>query len=217
MKISDLKMAHRAGTQSALLSLFEKNPFQKICQPDTTILLDGHAADTVYMVVCGTLRCCTISEEGSRQIFRFVRKGEFVGVCDIDTWHFTAEAVDHVTLKSIPRACLEQELAVNGALREELRAHLCHQLHCREQQLLSVMTSNASDRLLQFLRDFASGRPPFGYVVLPMCRRDIADHLGMSPETVSRAFGSLKASGYIDLRTPEKYALLDRGAARAVA
>lgn len=38
-----------------------------------------------------------------------------------------------------------------------------------------------------------------------MCRRDIADHLGLSVETVSRTFSELKRKGLIDLATSEKF------------
>ncbi|MFZ1468780.1 MAG: hypothetical protein WAT09_07330 [Paracoccaceae bacterium] len=41
-----------------------------------------------------------------------------------------------------------------------------------------------------------------------MPRRDIADHLGLSVETDSHAFGDLKSKGEIDLPTYEKYKIL---------
>lgn len=199
-------------TGNTLSSLFGAKSFQQTFQPDSTILLHSYPADAVYLIVSGTVRCCTISAEGSRQIFRFAKKGEFLGISDIDTWHFTAEAVDNVIVKSVPRATVEQALAVSIPLRQELRARLCGQLECRERQLLALVASKASERLLQFLRDFAFARPAAGYVVLPMCRRDIADHLGMSVETVSRAFSDLKKNGHIDLATAEKFRLRDAAA-----
>lgn len=135
-KIMSLARAQREATPTErnsghLLSLFETKAFEQHFQPESTILLHGHAADAVYLVVSGTIRCCTISEDGRRQIFRFAKKGEFVGVSDIDTWHFTAEAVDHVIVKSIPRSVVEQSFAVSIPLRQEIRALVCSQLECR--------------------------------------------------------------------------------------
>jgi len=190
---------------TALTALFGAASFRQRFQPNGTILLDGTAADAVYLIASGTVRCCTISEDGQRQIFRFARKGEFVGIADMETWHFTAEAVDIVTLKSIPRAVLERALATDITLRQELRAHICAQLEAREQQLLSLVTSKAPERLLHFLTDFATTRTSIGYITLPMCRRDIADHLGMSVETVSRAFTVLKTRQLIELACAEKF------------
>ncbi|PLW75368.1 Crp/Fnr family transcriptional regulator [Cohaesibacter celericrescens] len=192
-----------------LLSLFAAKAFEQHFQPNSTILLHGYPADAIYLIVSGTIRCNTISEEGTRQIFRFAKKGELVGISDIDIWHFTAEAVDHVIVKAIPRAIVEQELSVNESLRHEIRAHICSQLECREKQLLSLVTSKAPERLFRFLCEYASSRTDTGYIALPMCRRDIADHLGTSVETVSRAFSELKAKGRIDLATAEKYKICD--------
>ena len=188
-----------------ILSLFATSSSQQHFQPNSTILLHGEPVEEFYMIVSGTVRCCTINPEGARQIFRFAKKGEFLGVSDIDNWHFTAEAVDHVILKSIPHAHMKQALATDIQLRDEMREQVCSQLEDRERQLLSMVSAKASERLFRFLCEFASSRPGTGYITLPMCRRDIADHLGLSVETVSRTFSDLKRKGRIDLASSEKY------------
>lgn len=192
-----------------LIALFNTRPFEQHFQPDSTILLHGEPANAVYMIVSGTVRGCSINADGCRQIFRFSRKGDFFGLSDIDRWHFTAEAADHVIVKSIPRATFERELSENCALQGELRTYFRDLLKTRDRQLLTLVSTNATDRLYQFLREFAASRPSGGHVTLPMCRRDIADHLGLTPETVSRAFGNLRRKGLIELLTPEKYRIND--------
>ena len=193
-----------------LLSLFDHRSFQQQFQPDSTILLHGDTADAMYLVVSGTVRCCTIDAEGHRQIFSFLQKGQFLGVSDIYNWHFTAEAVDHVTLRSVSRKTVYETWASDLRLRDEIRAYVCDLLERRESQLLSMVHRKAPERLLGFLKEFAATRPGAGSrpVALPMSRRDIADHLGVSVETISRAFTVLKLKGRIELITPEKYRIL---------
>lgn len=192
------------------MAFAEKHAFKQHFQPGSTILLHEEPADAIYLMVSGTVRCCTIAPDGRRQIFSFVRKGAFIGISDTETWHFTAEAVDHVIVKSIPRAVLEQELAVNIPLRQEIRAYIRGLLKQREGQLLAMSTTKGPDRLYHFLETFARTRPEADYVTLPMCRRDIGDHIGLSMESVSRAFSHLKREGLIDLKSYEKYRILPR-------
>ena len=47
---------------------------------------------------------------------------------------------------------------------------------------------------------------------LPMARRDIADYLGLTTETVSRALSQLQQAGVIDFigKTQREIVLLDR-------
>ncbi|MEH6724893.1 MAG: cyclic nucleotide-binding domain-containing protein [Hyphomicrobiales bacterium] len=194
--------------QTHLDALFRTSSFEQHHQPESTILLHGDPANAVYQIVSGTVRLCTIKADGERQIFSFAKKGDYLGLSDIDTWHFTAEAIDHVILKSVPRLVLEQVLAVNITLRQEMRTLMRDLLVQREQQLFSLVYQKAPERLLGFLKDFSASRCSLGFVVLPMCRRDIADHLGMTTETVSRAFGDLKNRGIIEMATPEKFRLI---------
>lgn len=195
-----------------LLSLFSAHSFEQHYQPNSTILLHGDTADAIYLVKSGTVRCCSIDDDGSRQIFRFAKKGAFIGIVDIERWHFTAEAIDHVVLSAVPKSVVERQLRANIALRQEFRAQICTLLERREKQLLSLVSKKAPDRLFHFLCEFAASRPGAAHstVALPMCRRDIADHLGLSVETVSRAFTDLKTKGRIALITSEKYQILTK-------
>lgn len=187
--------------------LFNQHSFAQHFQPNSTVVLHGDPASKVYRIESGTLRCCTIGVDGSRQIFSFANKGDVIGISDIEKWHFTAEAVDCVTLSALPRDLVERELKVNIGLRQEFRLKLVQLLQRREAQLLDLITQKAPERLFRFLCAFAATRSPAQgvAVVLPMCRRDIADHLGLSVETVSRAFSELKRTGRIELVTSEKY------------
>lgn len=198
----------RDNDDTELLTLFRNASFEQHFQPGSTVLLHGDPADAIYLVVSGTIRCCTVDSEGRRQIFAFPKKGDFVGVSDIDRWHFTAEAVDHVIVKSIPRLTLEQELAVNISLRLEMRTLMGGLLARRERQMLTLVSTKGPERLYRFLEEFAATRSGGGHIVLPMCRRDIGDHIGLSMESVCRAFSDLKRRGLIDLKSHEKYKLI---------
>jgi len=204
------RAATSAGAKIAtteLDNMFNRHSFVQHFQPNSTIVLHGDQASMIYRVESGTVRCCTIGTDGSHQIFSFSNKADFIGISDIEHWHFTAEAVDCVTVRALPRDVVERELKVNAQLRYEFRLKLVQLLQRREEQLLTMITKKAPERLFRFLCDFASARhhADGAAIALPMCRRDIADHLGLSVETVSRAFSELKRSGQIELITCEKF------------
>ena len=94
--LSTLAPAKTECDLDVIAGLFDAKAPARHVLPGGVIFLDGEKADTAYQVVSGTVRCCTISEDGRRQIFRFVRPGDFLGLADLDTWHYTSEAVDHV-------------------------------------------------------------------------------------------------------------------------
>ncbi|MDH3667855.1 MAG: helix-turn-helix domain-containing protein [Paracoccaceae bacterium] len=173
--------------------------------PDRAILLHGEPADTLYQIVSGTVRCCTFSEDGVRQIFRFASAGDYLGFSDFETWHFTAEAVDHVILRAIPRRRAEGAIARDPSLQLGLREMMCRELAARERHMFMLAYMPAEDRLRRFLCGFAARRGAAGFTVLPMPRRDIADHIGLTVETVSRAFSSLKRKGEIEMRGCDRF------------
>lgn len=205
------------GDACSLADFFDADQPVQHARPGSVILLHGAVADRSYQVVSGTIRCCTMNEEGQRQIFRFVRKGEFLGFVEADRWHFTAEAVDHVILRSVPRQTVEQALDRNLGLQRALRAHVTRELATRENQMLSLVYMSAEQRLLAFLKEFANHRTPTGFTVLPMTRQDIGDHLGLALESVSRAMGGLKRKGVIEMDGTSKYRIAEENRCRLAA
>jgi len=185
--------------------LFSNRSAIQHVRPGGLVLLHGDNADTLYQVVSGTVRCCTIAEDGRRQIFRFARKDDYLGLVDLDTWHFTAEAVDHVIVRSVPRERVDAALAYDAALQKAVRAFTARELAARERQLIMLAYMPAEQRLKHFLLDLAASRNTDGFVVLAMTRQDIGDHLGLTLETVSRAFSALRRKGIIEMRGAERF------------
>ncbi|MDH3667877.1 MAG: helix-turn-helix domain-containing protein [Paracoccaceae bacterium] len=188
-----------------IAKLFDPRQPVRHVLPDHSILLQGEPADTLYQIVSGTVRCCTFSEDGVRQIFRFAGAGDYLGFADFETWHFTAEAVDHVILRAVPRPRAEAAIAQNPSLQVALRAMMVRGLAARERHMFMLAYMPAEDRLYRFLTDLAARRGASGFTVLPMKRRDIADHIGLTFETVSRGFSSLKRKRAIEMRGNDRF------------
>lgn len=202
---------------SPITRLFAECPAPKLVYRGDTIATQGAAATSVYQILSGTVRCCLVTEDGHRQILRFARKGDIIGATADKEWTFTAEAVDDVVIQACPRFTLDAALRHDPAMRPALHSLICRELAHRERLLVMVSRMHADDRLLAFLQGFAQQPPETGgWTHLPMGRQDLADHLGLSFETVSRAFSALKRRCDIAMDRTDRYRLLD-GTRRAAA
>ena len=204
------------GSSSPLSRAFETMGRKRQYTPGSTIMLHGDPADTLFQVVSGTVRCCTIMDDGRRCIFRFARPGDFLGFPEFETWHFTVEAVDHARLIAVRRLDVEHVLRETTApLQHEINNLIAKEFAARENQLVMLSHARAEERLVWFLREFGGRLARGGFIVLPMTRQDIGDHLGMTLETVSRVFGALKRRGLIEMCGSNKVRFMIEGCSRA--
>lgn len=171
------------------------------------LFFEGDPAVAYYAIEKGTVRCCRMTPDGRRQIFRFAGAGDLLGVGCTERCGYTVEAVTDVVARRHPMAGLEAEMAdarqrdrVMAALRAELTATRAHMM------LLGRMS--AAERLAHFLVAVAAGRQA-GFIELPMSRADIADYLGLTIETVSRKLNGLHALGVIRLESPTRIRITD--------
>ena len=164
-----------------------------------TLFYEGDAALNCFKVISGALRSCRVLTDGRRHIAEFFLPGDFVALGAEEAYRFTVEAVTDTKLMRYPRHSVEQMTEAQPRLNRCLLDLLCRSLSAAQQQMLLLGRKNAVERMASFLLMMAGRASDGECVSLPMTRSDIADHLGLTTETVSRIFGQLKSQRVIQL------------------
>jgi CRP/FNR family nitrogen fixation transcriptional regulator len=158
------------------------------------IYAPGDRAGTFYQVEFGAVRVHRLRSDGRRQIIAFHLTGETFGYEADRTHSFFAEAITPTGLRAMSRSANDEaspEL-LTLALRGMLRA---------QEHIMMIGRQTAVERIASFLVDMSDRQGGLDQFDLPMSRLDIADHLGLTIETVSRVFAKLRSGGFIRLRS----------------
>ena len=152
-------------------------------------------------------------EDGRRQVLRFlltgdaiISDGEMIGVRYVGV---RSGILYDLTDASIARCkCRPMTSEAWRVLQNELR------LRAIVRHIVMLGRYSAEERIADFLNDLVERigvKEGDAYALsLPMGREDIADHLGMKAETVSRQLGRLKKNAIIDLLKPGQVVVKDR-------
>jgi CRP/FNR family nitrogen fixation transcriptional regulator len=160
---------------------------------DLQIYSQGEEASSCYKILSGCVRIVHFKEDGRRQIDQFLMAGDLLGFDALGTHDFGAEAVTDVVLRRFLRRTVDKLAESNIALTRRLRDVTASSLHMAHARLLQLDRTSASERVARFLLDMAERLRSSCHIVLdlPMARSDIADHLGLTIETVSRVLAHL--------------------------
>lgn len=190
--------------------------------PPRAIFWEGDAAAHVFYLLEGSLRISQTMQDGRRAILGFAYAGDIIGISFRDTYLFTAEALNAVRLKRLPRRRFE-ELIDRTDLRPQLLAEIRRELMAAQDQIVRLGRTSAEERVATFLlsvarraRSGSDAAMPIE-IDIPFGRLDIADYLGLTVETVSREISKLKRDGLISTRGPHKIVLKRLGGLRHVA
>ena len=188
------KLGH--ATQDALFGCPELHGASMSFGRNAEIYGEGEPADYVYKVLSGLVRSYKVLGDGRRQIIGFHLPGDLFGL-DCEAEHScSAEAIGDCQVLLVRRTTLfnvaERDVDVARSLWTLTAAQL---KRAHEHSLLLIKT--AQERLAAFLLDIAQRLSAKNEVDLPMSRQDIADHLGLTIETVSRTFTQLSEASVI--------------------
>jgi CRP/FNR family transcriptional regulator, nitrogen fixation regulation protein len=165
----------------------------------TEIFGQAEPAEHIYQVIEGAVRTHKLLSDGRRQIGAFHLPGDIFGLENGDLHRFTAEAIVETTVHLIKRQSLERVAKTDPAMVRSLLNVTTDNLQHVENQLLLLGRKNARERVAAFLLEMNSRLTAAGFTALPMDRRDIADYLGLTLETVSRALSEFQRKGYLKL------------------
>jgi CRP/FNR family nitrogen fixation transcriptional regulator len=144
----------------------------------------------LYMIVKGAVRTCRMTLDGRRRIVGFYFAGDLFGFEAGDAHTLSAEAVSPAIVRMIRRTVI----AASAGQQEQIAHFLCKTLYreiAREQEHIVRLGKPALERVADFLLEMARRFPHSVALELPMSRRDIADHLDITIETLSRALRQL--------------------------
>lgn len=175
------------------------------------IIFEGDRADFFYEVCSGVLRISKNLADGRRQITGFLYPGDVLGFALAGAYIYGAEAIKPARLCRLPQGALRNLAERSPSLRTHLFTIASNELAMAQEHLLLVGRKSAREKVASFLTMLArrslSANFERSVVELPMSRSDISDYLGLSIESVSRAFTSLQREGLIKI-VPSRITLL---------
>ncbi len=164
------------------------------------LFAEGDEAEFFYQIVSGAIRSYKLLSDGRRQIDAFHLRGDIFGLEAGAEHRFSAEAVGDATVIAYRRRQLDALIADDPAFRSKIMTATLRSLERAQNHMMLLGRKTAQEKLATFLLDMAerlsSGEEHFE---LPMQRSDIADHLGLTIETVSRTLTQFARSGLIRL------------------
>ncbi len=179
---------------------------------DQAIFAEGDRAAFVYKVLSGVVRTSKLLSDGRRQIDAFHLAGDIFGIEAGDEYRFCAEAVGDCVVIAYRRNNLGALTGTDAQFAQELTMGMMRSLIRAQNHMLLLGRKSALEKIATFLLDLAGRTADGDAVDLPMSRGDIADHLGLTIETVSRSFTQLERQGVIGLPSARRVILSNKDA-----
>jgi len=176
-----------------------------------TIYRAGEPSDGLYIVHKGRVKIYRLAENGKEQLIRVLEPGDFTGELSLftESVHDSyAEAMEPVELCVMGRDNFQQFLLKYPAISLKVLAEFSSRLAKSEKQATTIALEPVETRIALYLADLAEGQKSL-MVALPMTRKDIASHLGTSPETISRKLADFENAGWIRQRGQRQIEIID--------
>lgn len=168
-----------------------------------SLLHQEQTADFVFSIQSGYANMFRLTSDGKRQILAFLFPGDFVGFTSEDNYHFGVSAISSLKVCRFDRVKLEALIEQHPEMDRKLRFTLVRAMDASFELMFSLGRKDALQKVASFIW-FVSYRHrklhrPDNPIHLPMRRSDIADFMGLTIETVSRAFTAMRDADVIRL------------------
>ncbi len=169
------------------------------------------ARGAVACVLAGAVRKFALRSNGQRQIIDVNVTGDFLGFAPADPAFFLEAVSNETRIASFTREQIDGLAARFPAVAALMRDGAADAIRRLEHHLLVQSRITASAKVGAYLAAITSRMKASetNSIVLPITRYDIADHLGIAVETVSRTMTALRLRGSIALRTPRDVEIRD--------
>ena len=166
------------------------------------IFEQDEAVENVFVITRGLVRLFRGMPSGKRQIIGFLGAGDLLGSIKRKSGSYcTIQAITDLDVCSFKKDAFTNFLMDHPALCYALLVTAMDEIEAQYDHSILLARKQAPERLAAFLlllsRRWKREQESENLVHIPMPRNDIADHLGLTSETISRTFSQFKAAGLI--------------------
>ncbi len=169
------------------------------------ILSEEQPIEFFANIASGVVKMTKILPDGRQQIVGLLFPPDFLGQAYKNYSSVFIEAATDVELCCFPHVKFEEMLEKFPHLKHKLFEATLNELDAAREWMVLLGRKNAEEKVADLLFMIAKRSALIGcgtikgFVELPMTRSDMADYLGLTVETVSRQFTSLKSKKIITL------------------
>lgn len=182
---------------------FEKNEM---------VYMAGDKGDKLFVIHSGKVKISRISDTGKEQVIRVLGSGEFMGELSLfssSDLKDNATALTKVVMCVIHAEKLKDSMKKYPGISIKIVEELSNRLEGVESLIENISIHGVERRIAESLLGLSNEK---GEVKLKMSKRDLASHLGMSGETLSRKLRSFEEEGWIKLIGHRRIIVLNPGA-----
>jgi CRP-like cAMP-binding protein len=177
---------------------------------------EGDPAERIYELVSGAVMLYKLLPDGRRQVVELISPKDVLGISSLPVYECSAETLVAGQAIVHDRAAVERNPELFRRLSARLQAQFC----AMHEHAVLLGRKTALERVASFVMHCVPGRGGYGCpgpqggdnsinVRLGMTRQEIADYLGLTIETVSRAFSELRRRGIVAIDKQEQIRVND--------
>jgi CRP-like cAMP-binding protein len=179
---------------------------QHIIEPATAIMLRPHQmvmrqddpATAFFIVIDGWIKISRNNQSGGETVIDMMRKGDsFAEAVAFSGGRYiaTAEAVNAARVGRIPADHLIRCIRETPDIAVAMIASVSQRMHYLVQQVEQLKAQSGVQRVAEFLASLSIAEHGCCALALPYDKVIIASRLGLTPESLSRAFAKLRGVG----------------------
>lgn len=165
---------------------------EKHYQANEIIYREGDLIEDLGIIHKGSVKLVKTSIEGKQRIISLLLSGEYFGETSLlvsQKTEYEVVALETTSIHYIDLKAFRKIILTNEAMTLSILQSLIDQISKRDQAVVNESLIPAYDRVYDALLHYSDLK---GLVDLPISKKDLANSLGITPETFSRSLNRLE-------------------------
>jgi len=180
--------------------------YEKRVEKGNVLFYQGEQGSTLYLIIKGKVKVVLIGDSGKELVLAILKKGDFLGEMSIiedEVRSATAIALEPTVFLTIDKENFLSFLTKNPKAMLGVLKELSKRLRNADEKIGELAFQNVYERVISYLNALAKTRgvkEKEGMFISELpTKREIADFIGSTRESVSRVLNDLHRKGLISL------------------